>query len=76
METETGNITLRNNRHLKHQVKKHIKFADGEESAEEEESDTDEGLATKQVKSKNRFGPIRVSARLAEAALRQGLETA
>ena len=51
VETETGNITLRNSRHLKHQVKKNIKFADGEESADEEEKDGNEGLATKQVKS-------------------------
>ena len=76
METETGNTTLRNNRHLKHQVKRNIKFADDEESAEGEENDTGEGLVTKQDKSENRFEPTRASARLIEAALRQSLERA
>ena len=73
----SGNTTLRNNRHLKHQVKRNIKFADeeasAETSAEEEENDTGEGLVTKQDKSENRFEPIRASARLVEAALRQSL---
>merc|ERR1712215_150566 len=76
VETETGSITLRNNRHIKHQVKKNIKFVDGEESADEGENEGNEGLATTQVKSRNELGPPRVSARLAQAALRRNLGTA
>ena len=75
VETETGNTTLRNNRHLKHQVKRNIKFADeeasAETSAEEEENDTGEGLVTEQDKSENGFRTTRASARLLAAALRR-----
>ena len=44
-------------------------------SADEEESDPDEGLTNNLDKSENRFGITRVSARLA-AALRQHSERA
>ena len=78
VETETGNTTLRNNRHLKHQVKKNVTFADSDASADtsadEEESDPDECLTTNLDKSENRFGTTRVSARLLAAALRQSSE--
>ena len=74
VETETGNTTLRNNRHLKHQVKKNVTFADSDASADtsadDEESDSDDSLTTNLDKSENRFGTTRFSARLA-AALRQ-----
>ena len=80
VETETGNTTLRNNRHLKHQVKKNVKFADSDASADtsadEEENDPDECLTTNLDKSENRFGTTRVSARLLAAALRKHSERA
>merc|ERR1712215_544072 len=50
VETETGNTTLRNNRHLKHQVKKNVTFAESDASADTsadyEESDPDDSLTT------------------------------
>ena len=76
VETETGSTTLRNNRHLKHQVKKNVTFAESDTSADtsaDEGSDSDDSLTTSLDRTQNRFG--RFSARLA-AALRQHSESA
>merc|ERR1712215_314227 len=45
VETETGSTTWRNNRHLKHQVKKNVTFAEFDTSADEG-SDSDDSLTT------------------------------
>ena len=77
VETETGSTTLRNNRHLKHQVKKNVTFADTDEfetSADEgSDSNADDSLTTSLDRTQNKFG--RFSARLA-AALKQHSESA
>ena len=72
VETEMGSTTLRNNRHLKHQVKKNVTFADTDEfetSADEgNDSNADDSLTTSLDGTQNKF--VRFSARLA-AALKQ-----
>ena len=69
VETETGSTTLRNNRHLKHQVKKNVTFAEFDTSADEgSDSNADDSLTTSLDGTQNKF--VRFSARLA-AALKQ-----
>ena len=72
VETEVGRTTLRNSRHMKHQVKKNVTFADTDEfetSADEgNDSNADDSLTTSLDGTQNKF--VRFSARLA-AALKQ-----
>ena len=67
-----GRTTLRNSKHLKHQIKKNVTFADTDEfetSADEgNDSNADDSLTTSLDGTQNKF--VRFSARLA-AALKQ-----
>ena len=72
VETEVGRTTLRNSRHLKHQIRKSVTFADTDDyetSADEgHETSADDSMVTSEDGTQNKF--VRFSARLA-AALKQ-----